>query len=411
MNIYIRSMALCFCLALWSITVHAAVWQEAMQVEMNLGERDTRVAIRAAALEEMRGRASQKVGMIVESTMVSSGATLTEEIKTVGVSLVKIDNVREEVRLQKDGSLRLLVSGTVTVDTSELDRRAQTMREDSEKAFKIKQLASENQVLRRSLSDIAKLLGQQGTATSTAELLRQQALILDSLGSNAQRVGQTFEQGALLGLAQKDEAGWLAVKGDIEAGLFERIFNAKVTAKIVRVENNAENVGVVIQMGWDSDQVGIAKVLGRYMFGMNSYREEELRSKELTFLKYDNGVRADWPYAERVYRYLSMTTVDLEVAISGAKKLIPVMFAADNWSRPCQHPTERYSPSCDRVRLQISRLSPQSTKIPGIRDNNDANPIRLNLSKVQARDASEVVTTWVLTREDGTVVRRKAAMQ
>jgi len=410
MKLYARSMVLVLCLAFMSITAHAAIWQEAMQVEMSLGERDTRVAIRAAALEEMRSRASQKVGMIVESTMVSSGATLTEEIKTVGVSLVKIDNVRDEVRLQKDGSLRLLVSGTVTVDTSELDRRAQAMREDTDKALKIKQLASENQVLRRSLSDIAKLLGQQGSAASTAELLRQQALILDNLGSNAQRVGQTFEQGALLGLAQKDEAGWLAVKRDIEAGVFERIFNAKVTAKILRVENNINNVGVVIQMGWDSDQVEIAKVLGRYLFSVRSYRED-VRGKELKYSRSDNGVRADWPYAERVFKYLSMSTVDLEVAIAGARKLIPLMFAADNWSNACSHPTARYSPSCDRLSLQITRLSPQSTEISGIRGDDNVNPIRLNLNKTQARDASEVVATWVLTREDGTVVRRSAAVQ
>lgn len=317
-HIGLRNWCVVIVLLLAASIAPAATWQETMQVELGLGDRDTRVAIRAAALEEMRTRASQKVGMIVESTTVSTANKLTDEIRTVGVSLVKIDDVKEEVRIQRDGTVRLNVTATVSVDTSELDRRAASMREDSSKAEKVRLLAQENQILRRSLSDVTRMLGQQGTASATADLLQRQAQILDGLSSNVQRVGQTFRQGALIAMAQKDEQDWQTVQLEVDAGVFERILGTPVSAKLVRVESGLTDVSVLIQVGWNADYLGIYNVLNRYLFGAHLDMGGKLIGDHFGYLESLNGIRPDRPYAQRVFKYLAQSRLGLEISVGGA---------------------------------------------------------------------------------------------
>ena len=391
-------------------TAQAATWQEAMQVELGLGDRDTRVAIRAAALEEMRTRASQKVGMIVESTTVSTGSKLTDEIRTVGVSLVKIDDVKEEVRLQRDGSVRLIVMATVTVDTSELDRRAASMREDSSKAEKVRLLAQENQILRRSLSDVTRMLGQQGTASATADLLQRQALILDGLSSNVQRVGQTFRQGALIAMAQEDEKNWQAVQLEIDAGVFERILAAPVSAKLVRVENGLTDVSVLVQVGWNADYLGIYNVLNRYLFGAHLDMGGKLIGDHFGYLESLNGIRPDRPYAQRVFRYLAQSRVGLEISVGGVKKYLPMLFISNEFSNGCEHATES-RPSWDygNTMVCISFQSKTAWKFRGMPSNDNINPVKMVLSKSQAIAASEIGVTWILKRPGDPEIRRTAS--
>ena len=391
-------------------TVQAATWQEAMQVELGLGDRDTRVAIRAAALDEMRTRASQKVGMIVESTTVSTATKLTDEIRTVGVSLVKIDDVKEEVRIQRDGTVRLNVTATVSVDTSELDRRAASMREDSSKAEKVRLLAQENQILRRSLSDVTRMLGQQGTASATADLLQRQAQILDGLSSNVQRVGQTFGQGALIAMAQKDEQDWQAVQLEIQAGVFERILATPVSAKLVRVESSLTDVSVLVQVGWNADHMGIYTVLNRYLYGANLDMSGKLIGAHFGFLESLNGIRPDRPYAQRVFKYLAQSRAGLEISVGGVRKYLPMLFISNEFSNGCEHATES-RPSWDygNTMVCISFQSKTAWKIRGMPSNDDVNPVKMVLSKAQAIAASEIGATWILKRPGDAEIRRTAA--
>jgi hypothetical protein len=409
-HIGLRNWSVVIVWLLAASTAQAATWQEAMQVELGLGDRDTRVAIRAAALEEMRTRASQKVGMIVESTMVSTGTKLTDEIRTVGVSLVKIDDVKEEVRIQRDGSVRLNVTATVTVDTSELDRRAASMREDSGKIEKVRLLAQENQILRRSLSDVTRMLGQQGTASATADLLQRQAQILDGLSSNVQRVGQTFGQGALIAMAQKDEQDWQAVQLEIDAGVFERILASPVSAKLVRVESGFADVSVLVQVGWNADYLGIYNVLNRYLFGANLDMGGKLIGDHFGFLESLNGIRPDRAYAQRVFKYLAQSRVGLEISVGGVKKYLPMLFISNEFSNGCEHATESRSTwDYGNTMVCISFQSKSAWKIRGMPLNDNVNPLKLVLNKSQASAASEISATWILKRPGDPEIRRTAS--
>ena len=409
-HIALRNCSVVIVLLLAASIAQAATWQETMQVELGLGDRDTRVAIRTAALEEMRTRASQKVGMIVESTTVSTATKLTDEIRTVGVSLVKIDDVKEEVRLQRDGTVRLIVTATVTVDTSELDRRAASMREDSSKVEKVRLLAQENQILRRSLSDVTRMLGQQGTASATADLLQRQALILDGLSSNVQRVGQTFRQGALIAMAQEDEKNWQAVQLEIDSCIFERILAAPVSAKLVRVENGLTDVSVFVQVGWNADYLGIYNVLNRYLFGANLDMAGKLIGDHFGYLESLNGVRPERAHAQRVFKYLAQSRVGLEISVGGVRKYLPMLFISNEFSNGCEHATES-RPSWDygNTMVCISFQSKTAWKIRGMPLNDNVNPAKIVLNKSQAIAASEMTFTWILKRAGDAEIRRTAS--
>ena len=409
-HIALRNCSVVIVLLLAASIAQAATWQETMQVELGLGDRDTRVAIRTAALEEMRTRASQKVGMIVESTTVSTATKLTDEIRTVGVSLVKIDDVKEEVRLQRDGTVRLIVTATVTVDTSELDRRAASMREDSSKVEKVRLLAQENQILRRSLSDVTRMLGQQGTASATADLLQRQALILDGLSSNVQRVGQTFRQGALIAMAQEDEKNWQAVQLEIDSCIFERILAAPVSAKLVRVENGLTDVSVFVQVGWNADYLGIYNVLNRYLFGANLDMAGKLIGDHFGYLESLNGVRPERAHAQRVFKYLAQSRVGLEISVGGVRKYLPMLFMSNEFSNNCQHATES-RPNWDSgdTMVCISFQSKDAWKIRGMPLNDNVNPAKIVLNKSQAIAASEMTFTWILKRAGDAEIRRTAS--
>jgi len=410
MNIHKIRWALTAVFLFAMLTAHAGIWQENMQVELSLGERDTRLTVRAAALEEMRARASQKVGMIVESTMVSSGAKLTEEIRTISVSLMKLDNVKDELHIQKNGSVRLSVAAMVTVDTAELDRRAAAMRVDGEKADKIRQLSAENQTLRRSLDDINKQLGLQGTASAAADLLKRQASILDSISNNARRVGQTFEQGALLNLAQQDAQNWAAVKSEIDSEVFERLLATPVSANIVRVENNGNDVGVLIQVGWEVDQNAIYDSLSRHAVVSRRNGDAYTGGKYLAISENSNGVKIDRPFAEWVFRYLISHRVVLELSVGGVKAYVPYLYGSSDFIGECISVMQAW-PSDGfphNVNACISFQGKDAQHLRAMPASN-TNPIRLAMTKVQARGATEVKATWILKRADGTEVRRPAS--
>ena len=396
------------CLLAMAVVSEGATCRESMQVELSLGERDTRMAVRAAALDEMRARASQQVGMIVESTMVSTGQKLTEEIRTVGVSLVQIDGVKDEVRLQKDGNLRLVVTGTVTVDTSELDRRAVAMRDDRAKVEKIRQLAGDNQSLRRTLADITTLLGRQALPLATADLLQRQAAILESLAANAERVGQTFQAGVLLEMAKKDDAAWSAVQAEIDIGVLERILLSPVTAKVVRVESTLNGVAVLVQVGWDADFRSLFKVLERYVFLGYLPPGNKAPDDLLALTRSDNGVRTDRPFAERVYRYLQDIRIELEINVGGVRRAFPMMYASNDFMGSCGGSIDFRKNIISSKNVCFSFQSATRRTFRGTEFGDDVNPTRLLLSKTQAGEARQVEATWILKRTDGTQVRRQA---
>ena len=402
-------------LALFAVAANAEIWQEAMHAEMALGDRDTRIAVRAAAIDDMRVRASQKVGMIVESSMQLSGNNLTEEIKTVGVSLVKIDKVTDEVKLQTDGSLRLYVSALVTVDESELDRRASAMRMDAEKANKIKQMTAENEVLRRSLTDITRMLAQQGNVAATADLLRQQAKILDGLSSNQDRVGQTFEQGSLLKLARSDAQAWQAIQTELETGIFERILAAPVTAKIVRVEDVQQDVRVLVQIGWKIDLDSIRRMLEQYISPTNIELIDKWGVGSFMVRGVGTEERVDRPYQRRVVAFIAQTEAHLELEVGGVQEYFSVLYrSGDRGYEPCEEYDGNYYEGFGLLRQNkvcFISLSKDVRLKPAGYGEHKTNPAILLLKKFQAERATQVKATWVIKAPDGKEYRRLAVIQ
>ncbi|MBK7006128.1 MAG: hypothetical protein IPH37_14170 [Burkholderiales bacterium] len=397
------------CLLALVPVAQAAVWRERMVVELPIGERDTRSRVRDGAVEEMRLRASRKVGTIVESSLRSDGQRITEELKMVGVSLVQVDEVVEQIRIDTKGTMWLEVSANVTVDESELERRAAAMRVDVEKARKIRQLTAENETLRRSLESIATSLRQKGSASDAADLLRRHAELTAALNDNKEQVGNAFAPGFIVDLSRQDAQGWTQVERALKEGVFEQIMASPVQAQIVRVEEAANGYTAMVRVGWNTNLNAVSKVLQTHLRGadVNSYTP----GIEISWYK-NNGSGVSM-YSQRVFEYLASHRLMLEFDLGGRTFAAPVMYLGDGFSRKCSQMRTRpiRGDSIGDGSVCMASQSVTANELLGMDYNNRFNPMAVPLTKEQAQSATQIKAYWVLTRPDGSTFPKSAMVQ
>lgn len=396
------------CLLALVPVAQAAVWRERMVVELPIGERDTRSRVRDGAIEEMRLRASRKVGTIVESSLRSDGQKVTEELKMVGVSLVQVDEVVEQVRLDAKGAMWLEVRANVTVDESELERRAAAMRVDVDKARKIRQLSTENDTLRRSLESIATSLRQKGSASDAADLLRRHAELTAALNDNKVQVGNAFAPGLIVDLSRQDAQGWAQVERALKEGVFEQIMASPVQAQIVRVEEAANGYTAMVRVGWEVDLNAVSKVM-----------QTQLNDAEVQ--RYQPTIEASWyrnnssgktMYSQRAFQYLAGHRLAVEFDLGGRSFTAPVMYFGNGWTKKCD--TAQDAPSSGGLfkdgSLCVVTQKIAANELLGLEYGKRQNPMAVPLTKVQANSATQIRAYWVLTRPDGSTFRKSVVV-
>ncbi len=390
----------------WS---QSTTWQEHMSVVFPIGERDTRARVREAAIEEFRLRAARKVGSIVESSMRSDGQKLSEEIRTVGVSLVQVDEVTDKVRVDSSGLTSLEVKARVRVDEGELGRRAEAMRLDVDKIARIRKLGDQNEVLRQSIAKLTKALGAAGSAKEAARLLGEHNELIMAIDANVDKVGHTFAAGTVVDLGNDDVSRWHALVSQTEAWITEGLMRTPITARLSGVEKTSTGYVAKVNVAWKLDFNEIASAISAQL--TETYIHESDWNPYMKLTRGSFKQYAKTPYSRRYFELLASTPVEIEVSIHGARVRLPVLFHADS---------RFFSRSCDQ-RINSPTLSDGSTVcIVSQRDGVAAmkgrgidgprNPVEIALTAEQASNATSLSVAWVMTRQDGSVQRRNAVL-
>ena len=227
-----------------------AEWSKTFDVEYVLGDGDNRVSARQAALEQIKVKASNDAGTYVQGTStLQANGNLTEEIKMVSASLVKITSSNESLSVNSAGQAVLKMNATATLDESELRRRIDAMQQDKEKARQIKVLETENKSLRRDYDQIRIALSKKSNQTSTAELLARQDSTLQRIEENGRTISQVFERGTLLQLALHNTDAFENAKRDIDDNFYAPLLQIPIYAEVESVEQSGKAYVALVRVG------------------------------------------------------------------------------------------------------------------------------------------------------------------
>lgn len=308
----------------------AFAWTQKMEMTWPLSENDSRARARELALEAMRTKASNAVGKIVESKETLSDGKLSEEIKTIGISMIKVEDVRDNLKITADGRASLVVSATVNVDESELVRRASVMRHDIDKTKAVRRLADENAELRQELLELRGKIGSSSDRSQSATAIKRENDILDKLQKNEQAVTSAFKAGTLLSLAQDDSNGWEKEKARIDSEIFGELLRSPVQAKLVGVEKTGDKYVAKVKVGWQPNMNSIYRSLQKTFHVDPPWTRTNGSSQAISITEwnYNSNVGLS-KYATRSWEYLSQNLVWLEITIANEIKLYPILYQAN----------------------------------------------------------------------------------
>lgn len=296
-----------------------------MEIVWPMSETESWSRARELALDAMRTKASNAVGKIVESSETLRDDKLSEEIRTIGVSMVKLEDVRDTVKVDSSGRLILSVTANATIDDSELGRRAAAMRQDTDKTKAVRRLTDENASLRQQLTELRI---QSGTAPSRAQavIFKREVEILDQLKNNDTAVGSTFAPGALFSMASQDSDGWAKEKTRIDADIFGELLRSPVAASLIAMENDEEdNIVAKVQVSWQPNMEMLHRVLMRNFNVRPPRSGHNGKSQMITVFFHENSqkdLRTD--YTLRALKYLSGHIVVFGVTIGNKTVNLPV---------------------------------------------------------------------------------------
>lgn len=402
MNPPFKSLAIVITSAITMLASSSALaWTQKMDIIWPMGENDSRSRARELALDALRIKASNAVGKIVESAETLRDGTLSEEIKTVGVSMVKIDDVRDTVKVEPGGRISLALSANVTIDDSELSRRATAMREDIVKTKNIRRLADENADLRQQLADLRNRGTTKANRSQAFDLQKRENDILDLIQKNDQAVTNTFAAGSLITLAAQDGDSWEREKARLDAEVFGELLRSPVQVSLVGVEQEGEKFVAKVQVGWRPNFDVLKRTLSRNfndVYLHNYLRPRNERSQLIDITDFSNsGTRLKSNYTIRAWDFLSKYSVWVQIDLGTKSVKLPLFYQTKSGAfTGCEDGVvdgaERIILSSGRFCLILQDFNDSAVK--GL-FREEPNPIRIPLTRQQAATATDVKAVLV----------------
>lgn len=364
-----------------------AEWSQPFEVDYVMGDGDTRSSAREAALDQLKLKASNAAGTYVQSTTtLSESGELTETIKTVGASMVRITQPVEKVYLNEAGLPVLKVKATASLDESELRHRVEALQRDDEKAKQVLKLQKDNEALRLQLAHIRNELSKNADPSTTARLLSKQDKTIHQIEENGRTVSQVFEGGTLLQLAGHNSSELDKAKRDLEVNFFSIILKTPVTAEVESVNGSDNDYVAQVRVGWDIDTMKARQQLERYV-KVNGYNGNLYISKR----ENTNG-NGPGQLSEQVFRYLSTRTIALRLQIGERSVNLPVFYVDSQNFADCS----AYSVTLPN-RVNLLCLVSQQKDSADLRgaDGHSSNPVKIHLTNIEAARATRVDATLV----------------
>jgi hypothetical protein len=131
--------------------VNAVPWSKDFEVEVALGESDSRSRARQVALDKIRRLASASVGSLVENIAALKDDQYSEQVRMLSVSIVQLTGIRENVRVDEQGQVFLRVGALASIERAEIDRLISTWSHEQAKTEAILRLQDQNRALQAAL--------------------------------------------------------------------------------------------------------------------------------------------------------------------------------------------------------------------------------------------------------------------
>ena len=365
-----------------------AEWSKQYELAYSMGDGDTKGSARQAAIEQIKLKASNESGTYVDSTTtLKENGSLTESIRMVSATMVKVRIDKESMSIGQSGQTILNLVAVATLDDAELSRRVADLRQDKEKVRQMKVLQAENEALRAGLKNIRDSLAVKADPATVAELLAKQDQTIRKLETNSQTVTQVFSQGTLLQLALKNKDAFEETKQTLQDELYALILKTKVDAKVEAVEQEGDGYAAIIRVGWAVDQNRAYKMMSKYLDGRAPTKYEPNFQFELYQNEKGKGKSNLSP---KIFQYIAERPIFAKISIAGKDVKLPVLFASDSSSsffKCSSRATPNFEGKLDAATLCFRNLSASDNKIFGTAQ---TNPIRIYLTKEEAESATNV---------------------
>lgn len=378
-------------------------WVQSFETKVVMGDGDSRIKARELALDQIKRLAGASAGSVVESVAVLKDERLTEQLRMVSVTLVKLDQVKESLSVE-NGAVLLNVSARATIDSSELERLATELRQDSGKAKALTQLQRENAGLREDLKRVSAQLQQRGTLNTADELGQRQTRILTAIATNEGRIRQVFERGALLAMADKDAVEQQAVRTELTEQVLNPLMGMQVHAQVKSVVRSGKTYSLALEVGWEPNLAKVRQVLSKYL-KPSSYWEDASpqKVKQLHFSSWNNVDNRPATYmAPRVFAYLASYKVYAIISVAGRQIELPVMGAYNHSSFSSCETSANNSTSSAICFFKQGWQEPDILGT-GARSTRLVNPLTITLSEAQAAGPMAVLTAMKMVGPTGVV--------
>jgi hypothetical protein len=382
-----------------------------METDWPMGENESRARARELALESLRTRASSAVGVIVESSTSLRSDKLNEEIRTVSISMIQVEDVSDSVKVDATGKAILHVSARLVVDETELQRRAEAMRTDVVKLREIRRLTDENEILRDGIASLRKSMASAARPYGPNDLLAQEQDLLDKLRGNYTDVGSTFMPGTLVELAKSDRDGWAAERLSIDALIVDEMLNSPVQVRLMGVEQTEGSYVAKVNVAWKPNFAALNKSLSRYFWSVNTILNGTGNLIAIDIGRFNNTAKRS-EFSERAMQYLAPQSLWLEVKIAGSTASVPMMFTGGtvfgNGVNGCKAKDGWKGIASKQGSLCFVEQFSTSQSMMG--DIDLKNPVTLKLTKAQAERATELRAYLVLQRPDAPERRKEVPL-
>jgi len=185
-------------------TTSASAIEKTWSLNYTLGDSESKTMARKAVITSIKRAAADDAGVYIQSEKNIDNGDLSEKIKIIAASIVKINVLEERVSTTSTGDIQLFVRASTDVDESILRSRIEQIKANKDKDQKISTLLRERAALIKTLHKLDGELRVKAVDSSKADkLLSQKDKVMDSLNEQSLAIENVFEKGMLVAIAQE----------------------------------------------------------------------------------------------------------------------------------------------------------------------------------------------------------------
>lgn len=303
-----------------------------VEVTYNLNPTDSRVSATEAARMIARQDAASRSGTYIEGVTELENGRLSESIKEVQTSVVRLTNEQTEFSIPPGSpNGQLTLSAIAEVDTSTLETRIKALQKNRDLSKKVQALARENTHLRSELKD---LHANGSPGVQRLDLERRRLRLESQISENSERLLSVFDGGTLLDFRENQDAQ-VGIKNQVlERKVLDPLLGVQVYADIDSATGSGTHTTARIRVNSEPAPAGVMhQITGMFVnpFALkqgNKSKDDYNRDLRIQDFQIERGIesRDDFNiHAMDQLEFLQGYLVATEVQLGSEKRYLPVL--------------------------------------------------------------------------------------